>query len=292
MNKVIYNPYASALDGLELKDPVSAFFDFCKERESIRKKRDSGEPFPWSNDPIFQNGRFLNVFREDDRVSKAIIKFAENYKNQFPILVQALFFARWCNREEVINGLSFDILTNKILMKEMVIKQKQWCNYNAYPVEPVWWEGKEFSRIDSATELFDDIKEPLSDLIRNADGDVILATQMVNEKFKMGNDFPIFMAIIDIAWFRPDIIKPSSPVPTGIGAVAFLDRLQDYLGLSNHQETCEEMIKLQKKYWPDSKREFLPIDIEYLSCESRKYYSYVNGTKEFKGKNVFTPTSK
>ena len=62
---------------------------------------------------------------------------------------------------------------------------------------------------------------------------------MVNEKFKMGNDFPIFMAIIDIAWFRPDIIKPSSPVPTGIGAVAFLDRLQDYLGLSNHQETCE-----------------------------------------------------
>ena len=174
----------------------------------------------------------------------------------------------------------------------MVIKQKQWCNYDAYPVEPVWWEGKEFSRIDSATELFDDIKEPLSDLIRNADGDVILATQMVNEKFKMGNDFPIFMAIIDIAWFRPDIIKPSSPVPTGIGAVAFLDRLQDYLGLSNHQETCEEMIKLQKKYWPNSKREFLPIDIEYLACESRKYYSYVNGTKEFKGKNVFTPTSK
>ena len=118
MNKVIYNPYASALDGLELKNPVLAFFDFCKERESIRKKRDSGESFPWSNDPIFQNGRFLNVFREDDRVSKAIIKFAENYKDQLPILVQALFFARWCNREEVINGLSIDILTNKILMKD------------------------------------------------------------------------------------------------------------------------------------------------------------------------------
>ena len=291
MNKDIHNPYASALDGLELKDPVLAFFDFCKERESIRKKRNNGELFPWSKDSIFQNGRFLNVFREDDRVSKAIINFAENHKDQLPLLVQALFFARWCNKGEVIDSLSIDILTNKILMKEMMIKQKEWCNYNAYPVEPIWWEGEEFSRIDSATELFNDIKEPLSELICDANGDVILATQIVNEKFKMGNDFPIFMAIIDIAWFRPDIINPSSPVPTGIGAVAFLDRLQGYLGLGDHQATCEEMINLQKKYWPNAKREFLPIDIEYLSCECRKYYSYVNGTKKFKGKNVFTPLS-
>ena len=33
----------------------------------------------------------------------------------------------------------------------------------------------------------------------------------------------------------------------------------------------------------------LKIDIEYLSCECRKYYSYVNGTKKFEGKNLFTP---
>ena len=83
----------------------------------------------------------------------------------------------------------------------------------------------------------------------------------------MVNNFPIFMAIIDISWFRPDIIKPTSPVPTGIGAVAFLDRLQDFLGLENHQYTCAKMIKLHNKYWPEAKRGFLPIDIEYLSCE-------------------------
>ena len=46
----------------------------------------------------------------------------------------------------------------------------------------------------------------------------------------MKNDFPIFMAVIDVAWFRPDIIKPESHVPTGIGAVAYLDRLQAHLG--------------------------------------------------------------
>ena len=105
----------------------------------------------------------------------------------------------------------------------------------------------------------------------------------------MQNDFPIFMAVIDIAWFRPDIIPIESEVPTGIGAVAYLDRLQNHLGLSSHQEVGKKMIELQKTYWPEAKRGFNPIDIEYLACECRKYYSYINGTKVFEGKNKFIP---
>ena len=88
----------------------------------------------------------------------------------------------------------------------------------------------------------------------------------------MKNDFPVFMAVMDLAWFRPDLVDPASKVPTGIGAVAFLERLQKHLGLKNHEETAEKMISLQAKYWPDAKRPFQPIDIEYLSCECRKYY--------------------
>jgi len=104
----------------------------------------------------------------------------------------------------------------------------------------------------------------------------------------MKNNFPIFMALIDIAWFRPDLIPLTSEVPTGIGAAPYLDRLQEYLGLDNHQQVAIEMIALQKENWPDAKREFYPIDIEYQSCECRKYFSYVNGTKKFEGKNLFT----
>ena len=74
------NPYAKALEGLELKDPVKAFFDFCKERESIRVKRERGDPPPWTSDPVFQRGRFLNVFREDDRGTKALFKFVRQVK--------------------------------------------------------------------------------------------------------------------------------------------------------------------------------------------------------------------
>ena len=288
-NKSIYNPYASALDGLKLVDPVSAFFDFCREREKIRMARESGGSPPWSDDPIFQKGRFLNVFREDDRGSRAIIRFTGGLDKNLPFLVQALFFARWCNRQETLDKLSSDILSDPNTLKNRLQNIDPWFNHTAYPVEQVHWEGKQYERLDAATALFAEIKVPLSDTIREANGDVIKATNAVNDKFRMQNDFPIFMAIIDLAWFRPDVIDPASHVPTGIGAVAYLDRLQEYFSLNTHQQTCDQMIKLQKQYWPEAKREFFPIDIEYLSCECRKYYSYVNGTKLFEGKNFFSP---
>ncbi len=281
------NPYATALDGLILDDPVSAFFDFCREREKIRIARENGDPFPWTDDPIFQKARFLNVFREDDRGSKAILSFAKGLENDLPMLIHTLFFARWCNRQETLDKLSSNMLLQPEALLKTLNSFNAWCNLTAYPVERVHWERVEYSRLDSAVKLFLTIKEPLTKIIIRAEGDVIKATNAINTHFKMQNDFPIFMAVMDLAWFRPDIIYPTSNVPTGIGAVAYLDRLQKCLGLKNHQETCKKMIALQKEYWPEAKRLFQPIDIEYLSCECRKYYSYVNGTKLFEGKNIF-----
>ena len=287
----LHNPYAQALDGLKLDDPVAAFFAFCRAREDIRIRRERGDPSPWSSDPIFQQGRFLNVFREDDRGSKAILRLASGLASDLPGLVQAVFFGRWCNKQSVLDSLDSALLDDSAALREalQLSRDQPWCNITAYPVGPVQWEGQTHSRFDAATVLFGQIKNDLATLIEAASGDVVKATHAINECFEMDNDFPVFMAVMDLAWFRPDIVDPLSPVPTGIGAVAFLDRLQHHLGLSTHDQTCQEMMRLQGEYWPDAKRQLAPIDIEYLSCECRKYYSYVNGTKAFEGKNVFHP---
>jgi len=285
--------YAAALDGLQLEDPVNAFFNFCKERESIRRRRESGAPGPWSEDPIFQQGRFLNVFREDDRATKALLRFVgpvAETKN-LPDLIQAIFFARWCNCDSTLDALSPELLKDPVTLKRTLetLPGPSWCNETAYPVGPVTWDGVTYIRTEAATELFGKIAPVLAQEIEAAKGDVQKATEAVNAKFGMENDFPIFMAVMDIAWFRPDLINPSSPVPLGIGAVAFVERLQRHLGAQSHVEVFQRMIEFQGEYWPDAKRMFQPIDIEYLCCECRKYYSYVNGTKTFEGKNVFTP---
>ena len=285
---VLENPYAHSLDGLEIEDPVQSFFDYCKKREAVRVKRESGEAYPWSDDPILQKGRFLNVFREDDKVSKSIIKFAEPAKEDLPLLIQALFFSRWCNRDSTIDKLSLDDLADPEVLKEKLLGLEQWENFTAYPVEDSYWGDKLYNRIDASTNKFFEKKEELVKLVLNSSKSVITATENINKQFKMANNFPIFMALIDIAWFREDVIPITTDVPTGIGAEPYLDRLQKFLNLNNHQDVGTKMIELQKKFWPEAKREFYPIDIEYQSCECRKYFSYVNGTKKFEGKNLFT----
>ena len=280
------NKYKLALEGLVIEDPVKSFFDYCKERENIRVKREAGENFPWSDDIIFQKGRFLNVFREDDKVSRSILKFAEPLKDDLPLLIQALFFGRWCNRKDTLEELSYEDLSDPKKLKSKLVELEQWENYNAYPVQDVMWNDNHFSRIDTATTLFYEIKNELVNIILDSNQNFITATDDINKLFRMENDFPIFMALIDIAWFRNDVIPMSSEVPTGIGAQPYLDRLEDYLGLDSHQDVATKMMSLQKEYWPNAKREFYPIDIEYQSCECRKYFSYVNGTKTFEGKNL------
>ncbi len=285
------NPYASALEGLVLHDPVHAFFAFCKEREQIRMRREAGEPSPWSDDPVFQQGRFLNVFREDDRGTKSILRFIEPVANDVDALVHAVFFTRWCNQDSTIDSLDYQDLNRPVELRHHLgsVVQQPWCNVTAYPVEPIFWEGKCHSRLDAAVDLFPAIRRTLAALIAASDRDVVRATAAINDRFQMQNDFPIFMAVMDLAWYRPDLIDPGSHVPTGIGASPYLDRLQQHLGLVDHHETCTAMIELQATHWPEAKRRFEPIDIEYLSCECRKYFSYKNGTKQFEGKNRFRP---
>jgi hypothetical protein len=107
------------------------------------------------------------------------------------------------------------------------------------------WDGRTYERLDACVDLFPRILDFLEQCIRDAAGDVIQANDAINAHFQMTNDFPIFMALVDLALFRPDLIRPDSPVPTGIGAAPFLDRLQAHLGCRNHQDTADTMIRLQ-----------------------------------------------
>ena len=182
------NKYKTSLDGLKIENPVESFFNYCKERESIRQKREAGLTFPWSDDLIFQQGRFLNVFREDDKVSKSIINFATSAKDDLPLLVQALFFSRWCNRQVTLDRLNIHDLKDPEILKRKLLNLEQWENFSAYPVESSFWDGNKYERIDAATYKFYENKEALTEIILNSNKDVITATNNINTIFNMNNE--------------------------------------------------------------------------------------------------------
>ena len=284
------NPYRDALTGFEIEDPVKAFFDWCIERDRIRQAREAGQPPPWTQDPVFQKGRFLNAFREDDKGTKAVLHFAEPVRRSVPDLIHSLFFARWCNQHTTLARIQPRLLKSPTPLRLALLhKVRQPWASEVYPVVPAQWEGHTYDRLDACVELFGRSLGFLQECIRGSAGNVMTAHENINARFRMSNDFPILMALVDLALFEPDLMKPDSPVPTGIGAAPYLDLLQTHLKCANHQETAEQMITLQTRYWPEARRRFTPIDIEYLSCECRKYFSYRNGTKKFEGKNLFSP---
>ena len=48
---------------------------YCNERERIRIRREvKGMPKPWTEDLIYQEFRFTNIHREDDRVSRELLQ--------------------------------------------------------------------------------------------------------------------------------------------------------------------------------------------------------------------------
>jgi hypothetical protein len=232
----------------------------------------------------------LNVFREDDKGTQAVLRFADPVKASLPDLIHALFFARWCNQHTTLDALNPRLLKTPGPLRQALLHEvKQPWASEVYPVVPARWEGREYDRLEACVEMFPRCIGFLETCIREAQGNVMTANHAINARFQMSNDFPIFMALVDLALFCPEWIRPDSPVPTGIGAAPFLDLLQRHLACASHQETAERMIDLQSTYWPEARRKFTPIDIEYLSCECRKYYSYIHGTKTFEGKNLFLP---
>lgn len=81
------------------------FFMLARERYKIKLKKDAGEPWPWTDDTIFQTWRFTNIFREDD---KTTAWFRQHIRDPLSAhahtpegrlrLVEATMIYRWFNR--------------------------------------------------------------------------------------------------------------------------------------------------------------------------------------------------
>jgi hypothetical protein len=71
-------------------DLAADFFRFARERHRIYLKREAGDPWPWTEDPVLRTGRFTNVFRELDRTTAW-------FREQPEVLLATVIF-RWFNR--------------------------------------------------------------------------------------------------------------------------------------------------------------------------------------------------
>jgi hypothetical protein len=65
---------------------VARVVAYAIKREKIRIRKESGQPWPWTDDPILRAGRFCNVHREHDYGSYCVrVKLLEPFRDQIDL---------------------------------------------------------------------------------------------------------------------------------------------------------------------------------------------------------------
>lgn len=76
---------------------VAQFFADARERHAIYLRRRAGRPKPWTNDPVLQNYKITNVFRELDRTTTWIRTHVRDPLYDNILALPAVALARWFN---------------------------------------------------------------------------------------------------------------------------------------------------------------------------------------------------
>jgi len=87
---------------------LATLFHWVREREAIRVRKERGDPFPWTDDPILRDWRFCNVRREDDRVTRWIHRNVRERYADHPLLWLMLCASRQLNWPPTLERLIDD----------------------------------------------------------------------------------------------------------------------------------------------------------------------------------------
>jgi len=68
----------------KMKFNMEKFWWYINERERIRIAKERGLPKPWTHDPIFQQYKFTNVFRQDDATTKVLLHYLQDSDSLHP----------------------------------------------------------------------------------------------------------------------------------------------------------------------------------------------------------------
>lgn len=142
---------------------------FIVERYKIHVRKDIlGKPRPWTSDPVLQTYKFTNVFREDDRVSRALIELV-SHNSSLTLkekVLNTFLFRSWNNPDtftdfggpftvkEIYNGLELKEQVRPIYHNLLSLDpdRKWWSSaYNQGGTKYAWKfpDGEGFSRAPS-----------------------------------------------------------------------------------------------------------------------------------------------
>ena len=254
--------------------PLGRLLYWIEERESIRQKKESGEPKPWTDDTILQTYKFTCIRRMNDRVSKWLMEhwYKPNFNHKNMLVACAL--ARHFNLPAALKEIGFPKVWNPVRIKRLLRAKKargENIFSGAYMVRGV-------ETVDKTEMVVTKVCQPLVDNPPKIDTN---SMQRSVEALLPYWGFSSFMAgqvIADMRWaVKGNWADAKTWAPIGPGSLRGMNRLHSRptkqpLKQEQFLVELQELIKMCQKKLPKSITQRLEaIDYQNCCCEYTGY---------------------
>tara|TARA_R110000772_G_scaffold128508_1_gene236192 strand:- start:230 stop:1162 length:933 start_codon:yes stop_codon:yes gene_type:complete len=289
-----------------LAEELDRFCYWQTERESIRVKKEEYKlPAPWTDDPILQEFKFCQVFREDDRTTRWFRNHIRDPLKNDPAVIMATIIFRWFNfiptgRTLLENDLLVNWDGDKAI--ELIKEQSQWITGSYIIKTP-----NGMDKVTGVVDCINNIWEEKTWLTKKLEFDKSQEESCLKNAWLMLREYPYmgpFMAYEVITDLRHTyILDEASDIMTwanaGPGAMRGLNRLTgrplEFSKRSHDWNTeMQELYQLVVRRLPAhmamrNDRVYELRDIEGGLCEFDKYSRILKG--EGRTRSIYKPNN-
>jgi len=293
------------------KERILKFFEFIYDRHMMWYKRTIlKEPHPWSNDPILNDYKSCNVYRELDKGTVYIIDELKDNKDWNNVLFNLVFY-RFFNKygffENILDGTladykSFDLLYYEHLLDYRIIEKTSLFN-SAYlvcqvPVNPDYRKSdKHIQVLFSLLDLRDRIQAGY--IAKLYACETAYDTFAKIKELKLVGGFLAMQLYADLSYLKLISFTENDYVEIGPGAIDSLEFMFGNTKYSKQLDRCkdlrdmqpemfEELYKTTGKNWksiaytgPTSNAPYLSLmNLQNSMCEWRKYRNLLQSSKD------------
>jgi hypothetical protein len=282
---------------------LETFWMVVNERHHIYLERQAGKSKPWSNDPIFQEWKFCNIFRQLDAQSQWLIKnVIEPHKDDSPgLLLFNIFAFRAFNRYQ-----TYELLSQNNWIKEWSSERAKDALYvlvsaggqltsGAYMIRGYLNKPKWESIPDSLSRVWQDRDALVKTIRYNNPANQISPSieYTVNllelQKYWGWGPFTCYQIALDLT-YTPILEHPrdlNDWCVFGPGAIRGLEAIFPGIKPPEYLEYAKSLVKWQGDWLKDYMPAMNLQDVEFSLCEFQKYWrimSGVRGKERYNGK--------
>lgn len=266
----------------------NTFWKFINQRHLIYLKKKAGAPKPWSDDPIFQQWKFCNVFRIYDKQTQLLLEhvIGPHYNDDPAILLFNIFAFRafnwWPTYERMGGWRTFwDTFTEQGVLEHYVKIENQKLTSGAYMIRGK--EGK--PKYVSLPETLEDIwnrKEAIIEEIESTTRSLEFAYDAIlDEHFWGWGEFTTYQIVLDLTYTL--ILYNAEDINTwcafGPGAKRGIRLIYPDLPESEMLSAARGLLLDSPKFLEDHMPAMTLQDVEFSLCELQKYMRIQAGGK-------------